>query len=66
MSPGPPRPPSAGALVRPRPVVLNRRAAVRETITGVERYTDELTRRLLVSGEGGIRYVALAPRARAR
>ena len=46
--------------------MLNRRAAVRETITGVERYTDELTRRLLVSGEGGIRYVALAPRARAR
>jgi glycosyltransferase involved in cell wall biosynthesis len=45
-------------------VILNRRAAVRPTITGVERYTDELTRRLLVADPR--RYVALAPRQRAR
>jgi glycosyltransferase involved in cell wall biosynthesis len=49
-----------------RPVILNRRAAVRDTITGVERYTDELTRRLLAAQRPGIEYVALAPRARAR
>jgi glycosyltransferase involved in cell wall biosynthesis len=46
------------------PVILNRRAAVRSTISGVERYTDELTRRLLAADPG--RYVALAPRLRAR
>jgi glycosyltransferase involved in cell wall biosynthesis len=46
------------------PVILNRRAAVRSTITGVERYTDELTRRLLAADPG--RYIALAPRPRAR
>lgn len=46
------------------PIVLNRRAAVRPTITGVERYTDELTRRLLARDPGG--YLALAPRPRLR
>jgi glycosyltransferase involved in cell wall biosynthesis len=44
--------------------VLNRRAAVRPTITGVERYTDELTRRLVARDPG--RYRALAPRPRLR
>jgi glycosyltransferase involved in cell wall biosynthesis len=47
-------------------VILNRRAAVRPTITGVERYTEELTRRLVTDGTSGIDYVALAPRPRAR
>ena len=45
-------------------IVLNRRAAVRPTVTGVERYTDELTRRLLTRDPG--RYVSAAPRPRAR
>ena len=46
------------------PIVLNRRAAVRPTITGVERYTDELTRRLVARDPA--RYRALAPRRRLR
>ena len=46
------------------PVVLNRRAATRATITGVERYADEVTRRLVSLDPQ--HYVALAPRTRAR
>lgn len=56
--------PPVGAPTSAERVVLNRRAATRPTVTGVERYTDEVTRRLLALGPG--RYVALAPRPRAR
>jgi glycosyltransferase involved in cell wall biosynthesis len=48
----------------PPPVAINLRAAVRPTITGVERYTIELARRLL-DGDPE-RYRAMLPRRRAR
>lgn len=45
-------------------VVLNRRAAVRPTITGVERYADGITRGL--AARDPERYLTAAPRPRAR
>ena len=63
----PPRHPGPAAPARgraPDPVVLNLRAGARPTITGVERYTIELARRLLHAGAG--RYRALTPRPGAR
>jgi glycosyltransferase involved in cell wall biosynthesis len=52
------------ARAHPAPVIVNARAACRPRITGVERYTAELSRRLLASAPH--RYRALAPRPRAR
>jgi glycosyltransferase involved in cell wall biosynthesis len=49
---------------RPPPIVLNLRAALRPTITGVERWASELLPRL--SALAPDRYVTLAPRPRAR
>ena len=48
----------------PGPVVLNRRAATRPTVTGVERWTAEVIGRLAALGPD--RYVVAQPRPRAR
>jgi glycosyltransferase involved in cell wall biosynthesis len=48
------------------PVVLNARAAVRATVTGVERYTDEVIRRLCALDPERYRPLAPAPRSRGR
>jgi glycosyltransferase involved in cell wall biosynthesis len=58
----PPR--STGAPQVTRPVVLNRRAATRPTITGVERWTAEVLGRLPALAPD--RYVVAQPRRRAR
>jgi glycosyltransferase involved in cell wall biosynthesis len=54
----------SGDRIAQRPILLNRRAATRPTITGVERWTAEVVDRLVARAPD--RYQAVQPRPRAR